>query len=306
MQSRGATVLGINVTNSPLISVVTPSFNQGAFLEETMLSVFGQKYPNLEYIVMDGGSSDESVEILRRHSDHLTFWQSERDHGQYDAINRGFARSTGEVMAWLNSDDKYTPWALSIVGEIFQAHPEIEWLTTLFPLRWDRHGRAVRCSQRHGFSRRAYLAGENLPTGSWYAPGWLQQESTFWRRSLWEKIGASLDLQWKIAADFDLWARFFQHAKLYAVDTPLGGFRQHGDQKTTNQKNEYQREAREILRTHGGATPGRASSSLRSAAARLCPELLRPCAAKLGLLHPCKLCLRRRDETGWRIVDALH
>src|SRR5262249_19633654 len=154
-------------------------------------------------------------------------------------INKGFARSTGEILGWLNADDMYLPGALSVVAEIFELHPEIEWLTTMFPLRWDANGRVVRCSARSGFSKAGYLAGENLPTGQWYSPGWLQQESTFWRRSLWERAGAQLDTKWKIAADFELWLRFHQHAELYAVDAPLGGFRQHGDQKTTHQRQEY-------------------------------------------------------------------
>jgi glycosyltransferase involved in cell wall biosynthesis len=288
------------------ISLVTPSYNQGRFLEETVHSVLEQNFAGLEYIVIDGGSTDQSREIIQRHGDRLAYWCSEPDAGQYDAINKGFARSTGEVMGWLNSDDKHTPWTLSIVAEIFQAFPEIEWLTTLFPLRWDIRGRAVRCSQRHGFSRSAYMAGENLPIGKWFAPGWLQQESTFWRRSLWERAGGRIDTGWKVAADFELWQRFFQHAELYAVDTPLAGFRQHGDQKTNQLKNEYQREAMDILRGAGGVTPGYLKSSLRSAAARLCPEVLRPLAAQLGLLHPCKLCLRRKDESGWRITSELH
>ena len=150
------------------------------------------------------------------------------------------------------------------------------------------------------------MAGEYLPTGAWYAPGWLQQESTFWRRSLWERAGGRMDTQWKVAADFELWLRFFQHAELYAVDTTLAGFRQHGDQKTNQLKNEYQREALQILREAGGVIPGYVRSSLRSAAARHCPDFLRPLAAGAGLLHSCKLCLRRRDETGWRITSALH
>jgi hypothetical protein len=288
------------------ISIVTPSFNQARFIEETLCSVLDQGYPQLEYLVMDGGSTDISAGILRRFGDRLAYWCSEPDGGQYDAINKGFARSTGEVMGWLNSDDKHMPWTLSIVGEIFATFPEIEWLTTLFPLRWDARGRVVRCSGRAGFSRPAYMAGENLPTGAWYAPGWLQQESTFWRRSLWERAGGKLDTRWKIAADFELWLRFFQHAELYAVDTPLGGFRQHGDQKTYQLKNEYQKEAARILRDGGGETPGYLRSSLRSAAARHCPDFLRPLAAGCGLLHPCQLCLRRRDESGWRISPALH
>ncbi len=288
------------------VSIVTPSFNQGRFLDETIRSVLTQEYDKLEYIVIDGGSSDDSPAILRRYGNRLAYWCSEPDGGQYDAINKGFALTSGEVMGWLNSDDKHTPWTLSVVAEIFETFPEVEWLTSLYPLRWDARGRAVRCSQRAGFSRDSFLAGENLPTGSWYAPGWLQQESTFWRRSLWERTGGKIDTQWKIAADFELWARFFKHAELYAVDTPLAGFRQHGDQKTSHQRDFYQQETLQILAENGGRVPGFIRSSLRTAAARSCPELLRPMAAGLGLLHPCRLCLRKRDETGWQLVSSLH
>ena len=288
------------------ISIVTPSYNQGRFLDETIQSVVGQGLSTLQYVVMDGASTDDSPAILKRYGTRLAYWCSEKDGGQYDAINKGFALTNGEVMGWLNSDDKYTPWALSIVSELFETFPQIEWLTTLYPLRWDARGRAVRCSKRDGFSHEGFLAGENLPGGEWFSPGWLQQESTFWRRSLWEKAGGRLDTSWKIAADFELWQRFHQHAELYAVDTPLGGFRQHGNQKTSNQSNEYQWEARDILLKGGGRTPGYFRSSLRSAASRLCPQSLRPAAAKMGLLHPCKLCLRKRDETGWHIVSTWH
>jgi len=288
------------------LSIVTPSFNQGRFLGEAIQSVLAQRVAELELAVIDGGSTDDSPAILERYRAQLVYACSEPDAGQYDAINKGFARTTGEIMGWLNSDDKYTPWALSIVAEIFETFPQIEWLTTLFPMRWDARGRVVRCSARTGFSRAGFMTGETLPTGRWYAPGWLQQESTFWRRTLWERAGGQLDTRWKIAADFELWMRFHQHAELYAVDTPLGGFRQHGDQRTTRQREEYQREAREILEAAGGSLPGYWRSSIRSAAARLCPESLRPIAAKLGLLHPCKLCLRKRDETGWRIVPSWH
>ena len=111
---------------APRISVVTPSFNQGAFLEETLRSVLDQGYPNLEYFVIDGGSTDASVDIIRNYASRLTYWVSESDQGQYDAINKGFARSMGEIMAWLNSDDKYLPWTFSIAGEISATRPEVE------------------------------------------------------------------------------------------------------------------------------------------------------------------------------------
>lgn len=110
----------------PKISVITPSYNQGQFLEETILSVIGQNYPNLEYIIMDGGSTDNSVEIIKKYQKHLAYWVSEKDGGQGAAINKGFGLATGEILAWLNSDDMYLPGALLHVAERFDtSQPEI-------------------------------------------------------------------------------------------------------------------------------------------------------------------------------------
>jgi len=119
---------------TPLLSIVTPSFNQAPFLGETIASVLDQNYSAREYIVIDGGSADGSVDIIRQHADRITYWVSKPDRGQYDAINKGFGRASGEIMAWINADDMYAPWAFSVVGEIFATHPEVEWLTSLYPL----------------------------------------------------------------------------------------------------------------------------------------------------------------------------
>src|SRR5881396_2686502 len=110
------------------ISIVTPSYNQAAFLEETIRSVLLQGYPNLEYIVIDGGSTDGSVEIIKRYEKHLSYWQSEPDGGQYDAISQGFARTSGDLMAWLNSDDMLHRNALWSMARLFTQFPQIEWL----------------------------------------------------------------------------------------------------------------------------------------------------------------------------------
>jgi glycosyltransferase involved in cell wall biosynthesis len=254
----------------PRISIVTPSFNQGSFLGETIESVLSQGYPDLEFVVVDGGSTDDSAAIIRRHEKHLAWWVSEKDAGQYDAINKGFARTSGEVMAWLNSDDKYTPWALAVVGEIFAQLPEVQWLTTLLPLHWDARGLPVRCKPVHGYTKDGFFRGQHLQRPGEWDKAFIQQESTFWRRSLWEKAGGKVDAASPLAGDFELWARFYQHADLYGVPLPLGGFRMHGDQKTAHRMQAYLKEAEEILVRFGGrvepaATPSRGSTWWRRA-----------------------------------------
>ena len=292
----------------PRVSIVTPSFNQGQFLEETISSVLDQAYPDLEYVVMDGGSSDNSVEVIQRYADQLTYWTSGKDGGHYDAIVKGFAHTTGDVMAWINSDDKYTPWAFSVVAEIFATFPDVEWLTTAYPLVWDRHGRAVECSYRGGFDRRAFMRGANLPQGRWHGGAFIQQESTFWRRSLWERAGATID-KGTIAGDFELWARFFGQAELHTVKTPLAGFRVHGDQISVQRRAEYMHAAEEILVRNGGCPDGSMRRMLRfilhqsfggRSLQNLSP-LLGDLLVAAGVLHKTPVCLWQAET--WRRQD---
>ena len=289
----------------PTISIVTPSFNQAEFLEDCIRSVIDQSYPRLEYVIIDGGSTDGSVDIIRRHEGRLKHWVSEPDKGQYDAVNKGFAQSTGEIMAYLNSDDKYTPWAFQVIGEIFSAFPTIEWLTAAYPLTWDEDGRAVACSFSPGFSRRAFYKGANLPGMGWHHHSFVQQESTFWRRSLWERSGGYINSSLKLAADFELWSRFYQHGELYSVDTSLAGFRVHKDQKTASHLEEYLNEAYTVLRACGGRPYGTLQTILRRRFA-----LLRPMPAgspilsllsAMGLVYPSKVVAHGGREGGWRV-----
>lgn len=243
-------------TRAPRICIVTPSFNQARFLEETLRSVLDQNYPNLEYVVVDGGSRDGSVDIIRKYEQRLKWWVSEPDQGHYDALNKGFVHTSGEIMAWINSDDKYLPWTFSVVADVMNAFPQIEWLTSRFHLFWDEQGRAVRCEEHRGFSRRQIRCGGTLPGSGWPAWGFLQQEATFWRRSLWERAGGRLNQAYSLAGDFELWMRFAAQAELYCADVPLAGFRQHPSQQTAQHMQEYVRQAQQAFRASGGEPPG--------------------------------------------------
>jgi glycosyltransferase involved in cell wall biosynthesis len=268
-------------------------------LEETIRSVLLQGYLNLEYIVIDGASNDGSVDIIQKYANRLTYWSSEPDQGQYDAINKGFARATGEVFAWINSDDKYIAGAFQVAGEIFATHPEVEWLTTLYPILWDEGGRAVSCNRYSGFSGKEFYRGANLPERGWFASDWIQQESTFWRRSLWERAGG-LDLDFPLAGDFELWARFFKFAELYGVATILAGFRLHSDQKTAHHLAAYTEEAERALRRHGGRPYGHLESLLLVKGLRRLPW---PIKRLIPGMAGCKNCYYGGREGGWVIAE---
>jgi glycosyltransferase involved in cell wall biosynthesis len=234
------------------ISLVTPSRNQAQFLEDSIRSVLDQDDAGLEYVIADGASTDNSAEIIACHAEALTAWWSEADAGPADAVNRAFAQTSGEVMAWLNADDRLLPGALELIREVFTRFPEVEWLTSGFPVTLDRAGRTVRVGRTLGFARDPFLLGLN-GLRSWSPLYFIQQESTFWRRSLWEAAGSRLDTTFEPAADFELWRRFFEHAELWTIDTVIGGFRIHGMQRTASELDTYRRQA---LRSLPRATPG--------------------------------------------------
>jgi len=222
------------------ISIVTPSYNQARYLEECIDSVLSQNYPDLEYIIMDGGSTDGSLEIIKKYQKYLAYWQSCPDGGQHQAINDGFRRSNGEIMAWLNSDDKYHPGAFCLVADAFDAFPDLDWLMGS-PTLWDADGRVMGFEGKPPvWSRAKYLRGE------FHSP-YIQQESSFWSRSLWRKAGGGLDTAFELAADLDLWARFFRYAQLYTLHAPIGGFRSHPGQKSSDFRNQYHQEAERIV-----------------------------------------------------------
>jgi hypothetical protein len=159
------------------------------------------------------------------------------------------------------------------VGEVFALHPEIEWLTTLRPLSWDTRGIAINCGQEWGYTREGFFRGEHLPECGWHSRCWIQQESTFWRRSLWERAGGKLDTDFKLAGDFELWSRFYKTAELYGISVPLGGYRLHEGQKLASQFEAYLKEASRALMLHGGRPPSRFNEFAMSKLARFMASL---------------------------------
>ena len=211
-------------------------------MEQTILSVVSQKNQDLEYLVVDGGSTDESSAVLSKYSSRIAWSCSERDNGQYDAINKGFNKSTGEIMGWLNSSDLYLPWTLKVVEEIFSKYPEVDWISSLQKTVLTPSG-SYASWNIHGFSANKFASGFH---GSATNANFIQQETCFWRRSLWEKIGGKISSQYRYAGDFWLWSQFFQQAKCTGVDAPLAVFRFHEDQRSGHEK--YLSEVTEILR----------------------------------------------------------
>ncbi len=203
------------------VSVITPSFNQARYLETTIRSVLEQDYPHIEYIIVDGGSTDGSSEIIRKYSEKLAWWVSEKDKGQTDALNKGFARATGDILAWINSDDTYEPGAISSAVQFLTDHPEIGmvYADTNFI---DENDRVI------GHFPAAHTDLPRLRRGYVHIP----QQATFFRASLWKQVGP-LDPSFYFAMDYDLWVRFARLAPFAYLPGPLwANFRLHSSGKT--------------------------------------------------------------------------
>lgn len=206
--------------NLPKVSLVTPSYNQAAFLERTILSVLEQDYPNIEYIIIDGGSNDESRAIIEKYADRLAYWQSQKDKGQTDAINQGFSKASGEILAWLNSDDVLYPGAIRAAVRHLIENPSIgmvygdcDWINA--------DGKVI------GRFPAAQTDLKKLRRGYVHIP----QQASFFRAELWRKVGP-LDDSFYFAMDYDLWTRLAEQAPLLYVREVWAGFRLHEGAKS--------------------------------------------------------------------------
>lgn len=221
----------------PKISIVVPSLNQGVFIEATLQSVINQQYPNLELIVVDGGSTDQTLDVIRQYEAHLHWWVSEPDGGQASAINKGFMRSSGDVMAWINSDDVVAPGALHKIAEYFINNPKVQVV----------------------YGDRILINEDGLEIGRWVLPrhsnkvlkwaDFVPQETLYWRRESWNLIGARLDESFCFAMDWDFLLRLSEkHVLIRHVPEFLGFFRVHKAQKTSDQISSIGRQEMEVIR----------------------------------------------------------
>ncbi len=212
----------ISLADWPSISIVTPAFAQGNFIERTIKSVLDQDYPNLEYFIQDGGSQDETVDVIKKYEHRLSGWKSEQDSGQSQAINRGMVQTSGEIMAWLNSDDLLLPGSLAYVAEYFSKNPDVDVI----------------------YGHRLLIDDNDMEIGKWIMPkhdhevlswaDYVPQETMFWRRSIWEKAGGKIDEEFRFAMDWDLILRFRDAgARFTRLPRFLGGFRVHPEQKSS-------------------------------------------------------------------------
>ncbi len=218
----------------PKISIVTPSFNQGHFIEETIRSVVMQGYPNLEFIIIDGGSTDNTIDIIQRYNSTITYWVSEKDKGQTHAVNKGFEKATGDILAYLNSDDVYMPYTLRLVAELFSSFG-IRWLTGHRSHLVDETVIAPLPGATVRFNSFLYSKGFHVP----WVMGWNQQPSTFWTSELFNLAGKKFREEMQCSFDVDMWIRFSAHEELVYVRSILAMMRQHADQKSRTLRLDY-------------------------------------------------------------------
>ena len=214
-----------------MISVITPTYNSEEYLEECIKGMMSQTYREFEHIIVDGGSKDGTLEIIKKYEGKYPMrWISEKDNGMYDAISKGFKMAKGDVFCWINSDDMYMPWTLATINKVINKEVnghKVQWCVGLGS-RYTEDGinyivgRGIQVFP-HEFIRKGWHNGPKL--------GCLQQESSFWSRALYESVGG-IDTHFKLAGDFDLWKRFAEKERLYSINSVVSGFRIHEGQKS--------------------------------------------------------------------------
>jgi glycosyltransferase involved in cell wall biosynthesis len=205
-----------------IVSIVTPSFNQDRYLEETIRSVLSQDYPQIEYMIVDGGSTDETVNIIKKYAqaDNLAWWISEKDRGQTDAINKGFGRAQGDILAWINSDDTYEPGAVKAAVHYLQEHPNVGMVYGDCNYI-DEAGNVI------GKFKSAQTNSRLLRQGYTHIP----QQTMFFRAELWKQVGP-LDPSFYFAMDYDLWTRIAARTQIKYLPQTWANFRLHTSGKT--------------------------------------------------------------------------
>lgn len=224
--------------NYPKISIVTPSYNQAQFLERTILSVLNQNYPNLEYIIIDGGSTDESVEIIKKYEKYLTYWVSEKDKGQAGAINKGFEKSSGEILAWLNSDDTYLPETFYKITKSFKQNPEADLIfgNMYFINKSDLVIGELRLTKLN--IDNFLYEGISIP-----------QPATFWKKNIFKKVG-KIQVKYQYCMDFDFFVRIAEIGKLMYIKEYLANFRIHENSKTSKYLDVWSYEHDDIIKSY--------------------------------------------------------
>lgn len=205
----------------PKISIVTPSYNQARFLEETILSVINQNYPNLEYIIIDGGSADNSKEIIKKYESYLTYWVSEKDLGQSNAINKGFKKASGDIFGWINSDDYYYPGSFEVVAKAFLKNKKLDFVHG-FEDHVNLHGKVI-CKY--------YPAFKSAKLSTIYSNTALLQLTCFWKSSCFGEVGG-LDENLHMSMDFDLLIKLSKNYKSKYINYCIGAFRRYPEQKS--------------------------------------------------------------------------